>query len=404
MHRRIHPIGGSVFVPDSAADRSRISHKWITEEFYKVHDVYAFRSAMFVEWGFRPADVKRSTERMKVPEAVPKEWARTAAQEEELAREAESGGHRQSAAEFYYRAALYYGPACGMIHKNSAQKIELYGKLISCYEKFIDLFEEAPLERVEIPFENGKSIPGILQTVPGVTGAPCVLVVPGMDTIKEYMPSPYHNHFRRRGIATLSMDGPGQGESNVRENWVTVDHFERAGSAAIDYLEGRPEVDASRVGLYGWSMGSYWGPRVAAYDERLKACVGAMGVYLEKDALFKRGKPAYRANYMYMSNVHDEDAFDEMANQMTLEPLAGKIKCPTLLAMGEFDELCPLEDAERLFDLLQCPKELWVYENETHTLGGRLPDFYLAVADWLLDALEGKFGDGHAERRFFAAR
>ena len=385
-------------------DRSRLSHKWITEEFYKVHDVYGFRATMFVEWGFRPADVKRTTERIKVPGAVVKEWVRTAAQEEAFARRAESEGHRESAAELYYRAALYYGPACGTIHKNNAQKIELYGKMISCYEKFIDLFEEAPLERVEIPFENGKSIPGIFQAVPGVEGAPCVLIVPGMDTIKEYMPSPYHNHFRRRGMATLSIDGPGQGESNVRETWVTVDNFERAGSAAIDYLDGRPEVDASRVGLYGWSMGSYWGPRVAAFDDRLKACVGAMGVYLGKDPLFKTGKPAYRANYMYMSDVHEEEAFDAMAARMTLEPVAGKIKCPTLLAMGEFDELCPLEDAERLFEMLGCPKELWVYENETHTLGSRLPDFYLAVADWIRDALEGKFGEGHARRVFIDAR
>lgn len=386
------------------SDRSRLSQKWITEEFYKVHDVYAFRSTMFVEWGFRPADVKRTTERIKVPGAVVKEWVKTAGQEEEFAREAEVAGHRESAAELYYRAALYYGPACGTIHANSPRKHELYGKMIHCYEKFIELFEEAPVERVDIPFENGKTIPGILQTVPGVENAPCVLVVPGMDTIKEYMPSPYHNHFRRRGMATLSIDGPGQGESNVRENWVTLENFERAGSAAIDYLEGRPEVDASRIGLYGWSMGSYWGPRVAAHDDRLKACVGAMGVYLQKDTIFKSGKPAYRANFMYMSDIHDEDDFDAMSDQMTLEPIAEKIGCPMLLAMGEFDELCPLEDAERLFDLLKCPKELWVYENETHTLGSRLPDFYLAVADWLLDALNGKFGNSHAQKRFFNAR
>ncbi|MBI4252407.1 MAG: prolyl oligopeptidase family serine peptidase, partial [Candidatus Tectomicrobia bacterium] len=203
---------------------------------------------------------------------------------------------------------------------------------------------------------------------------------------------------------TLSIDGPGQGESNVRETWVTLDNFERAGSAAIDFLEKRPEIDASRVGLYGWSMGSYWGPRVAAHDPRLKACVGAMGVYLQKDTIFQHGKPAYRANYMYMSNVHDEDAFDEMAARMTLEPLAPKLRCPMLLAMGEFDELCPLEDAERLYGMIPGPKELWVYENETHTLGGRLPDFYLLVADWLRDALDGKLKPGHARKRFFPAR
>jgi dienelactone hydrolase len=385
-------------------DHSRRGQKWITEEFYKVLDVFGFRAVMFVEWGFRPADVRRTTERIKAPAAVVKEWVRTARQEEELAREAEASGHRESAAEFYYRAALYYGPACGVIHDNTPRKLELYRRLVHCYEKFIGLFGEAAVRRVEIPFENGKTIPGILQTVPGAKPAPCVLVVPGMDTIKEYMPSPYHNHFRRRGMATLSIDGPGQGESNIRETWVTLDNFERAGSAAIDFLQTRPEIDASKIGVYGWSMGSYWGPRIAARDSRVKALAGAMGVYQQKDTIFKHGKPAYRANYMYMSNIHDEDAFDEMAARMTLEPLAGSIRCPTLLAMGEFDELCPLEDAESLFEALRCPKELWVYENETHTFGSRLPDFYLQVADWMRDALEGRFGPGHARRVDHPAR
>ena len=385
-------------------DRSRRSQKWISEEFYKVLDVFGFRAVMFVEWGFRPADVRRTTERIKVPAAVVKEWVRTAQQEERLAEEAEARGHRESAAEFYYRAALYYGPACGVIHANTPRKLDLYKRLVRCYQRFTELFDEAPVRRVEVPFENGKTIPAILQTVPGAEKTPCVLVIPGMDTIKEYMPSPYHNHFRRRGIATLTIDGPGQGESNTRETWVTLDNFERAGSAAIDFIETIPEIDASRIGVYGWSMGSYWGPRVAAHDPRVKALVGAMGVYLQKDTIFKQSKPAYRANYMYMSNLYDEDVFDEMAELMTLEPLVDKIRCPTLLAMGEFDELCPLEDAERMFDMLKCPKEMWVFEDETHTFGNRLPDFYLQVADWMRDALEGRFESGHARRVDHPAR
>jgi dipeptidyl aminopeptidase/acylaminoacyl peptidase len=89
---------------------------------------------------------------------------------------------------------------------------------------------------------------------------------------------------------------------------------------------------------------------------------------------------------------------------MTLEPIADTIQCPTLLAMGEFDELCPIEDAEQLFEMLTCPKEMWVYEDETHTFGNRLPDFYLQVADWMRDALEGRFEPGHKRRIDHPAR
>ena len=87
-------------------DHARRGQKWITEELYKIMDVFGFRAVMFVEWGFRPADVKRTTERIKVPGSVVKEWVRTAKQEEEMAREAEAAGHRESAAEFYYREIL----------------------------------------------------------------------------------------------------------------------------------------------------------------------------------------------------------------------------------------------------------------------------------------------------------
>ena len=129
-------------------DHSRRGQKWITEDFYKILDVFGFRSVMFVEWGFRPADVKRTTDRIKIPGSVVKEWVRTAKQEEELAREAEERGHAESAAEFYYRAALYYGPACGVIHANTPRKFELYARLVHCYEKFTKLFDEAPVRRV----------------------------------------------------------------------------------------------------------------------------------------------------------------------------------------------------------------------------------------------------------------
>jgi hypothetical protein len=180
-------------------DRSRRAQKWVNEEFYKVLDVFGFRSVMFVEWGFRPADVRRTTERIKLPQAVVKQWVKTAEQEQKLAEEAEAAGHRESAAEFFYRAALYFGPACGVIHADTPRKRELYQRLVHCYTRFTELFEDGNVRRVEIPFESGKTIPGILQTVPGAAKTPCVVVIPGMDTIKEYMPSPYHNHFRRRG-------------------------------------------------------------------------------------------------------------------------------------------------------------------------------------------------------------
>ena len=46
-----------------------------------------------------------------------------------------------------------------------------------------------------------------------------------------------------------------------------------------------------------------------------------------------------------------------------------KVKCPTLLATGEFDPLCPLEDAVEVYEDLTCKKEL-VIEDQFHPLWG----------------------------------
>ncbi|MBT3764252.1 MAG: hypothetical protein HOF84_00250, partial [Rhodospirillales bacterium] len=78
-------------------DRSRLNQRWVNEELYKVLDVFGFRAVMFVEWGFRPADVRRTTERIKVPGAIIKQWVKTAEQEQKMAEEAEASGHRESA-------------------------------------------------------------------------------------------------------------------------------------------------------------------------------------------------------------------------------------------------------------------------------------------------------------------
>ena len=47
-------------------DHARKGQKWITEELYKIMDVFGFRAVMFVEWGFRPADVLLHAHRLRV--------------------------------------------------------------------------------------------------------------------------------------------------------------------------------------------------------------------------------------------------------------------------------------------------------------------------------------------------
>ena len=76
-----------------------------------------------------------------------------------------------------------------------------------------------------------------------------MLFIPGMDMTEEFFPNPLANPFQRRGMHVLAIDGRGQGISNLRKIRVTDDNYERAASAASDYLVSRPEVDPDRIVL-----------------------------------------------------------------------------------------------------------------------------------------------------------
>ena len=147
-------------------DRSRRAQKWVNEEFFKVLDVFGFRSVMFVEWGFGPPTCAAPPSASRIPMAVVKQWVRTAEQEQKLAEEAEASGHRESAAEFYYRAALYYGPPCGVParqHAAQTRALPAHGALLHAIYRIV---RRGPVRRVESRSRTAKPSPASCKPCP----------------------------------------------------------------------------------------------------------------------------------------------------------------------------------------------------------------------------------------------
>jgi 2,6-dihydroxypseudooxynicotine hydrolase len=63
-------------------------------------------------------------------------------------------------------------------------------------------------------------------------------------------------------MATLSLDGPGQGEAGY--DLPLRPDYEVAAAAALDALAARDDLDLERVGAMGVSLGGYHAPRAAA--------------------------------------------------------------------------------------------------------------------------------------------
>ena len=79
-----------------------------------------------------------------------------------------------------------------------------------------------------------------------------MILSPGLESAKEEF---YHweNVFLKRQLATLSLEGPGQGETC---RLMPMRHdYEAVAGATLDFLEGRDDVDAGRVGIAGVSLG-----------------------------------------------------------------------------------------------------------------------------------------------------
>ena len=135
---------------------------------------------------------------------------------------------------------------------------------------------DPPGERVEIPFD-GSVIAGHPAAAGGGPGPhPLVVLIPGLDSAKEEF-RPTEDVFLSRGLATLSVDGPGQGEAEydlaIRPDW------EVPGAAILDAVSAIPGIDATRIGIWGVSLGGYYAARVAGGDRRVRACVSLCGPY-----------------------------------------------------------------------------------------------------------------------------
>jgi pimeloyl-ACP methyl ester carboxylesterase len=323
---------------------------------------------------------------------LPKMWREKAEHDEALGRRAHAHGFNATACMHYDHAIEAYRMAQHPIFfDDHPVQLDLCARMADLVDRRSDI-APYPVERVEVPFDAGKTISCLLHLLPDRRKAPCVIYVPGMDQTKEVFPRVSNSQGIARGMHVISIDGPGQGNSNLQKIRAVGDAYERAGAAVIDYLETRPEIDSERIGIYGVSMGSYWSLRLASYDRRPAALASTVACFYPNNTIFTQSSPRFKQQFMYMAGmIGDEAAFDRMAREMTVEGYLGKIECPTLLVTGEFDPLCPLEDAIRAYGDLACRKEMWVIENQFHPLGGLANlgglDSHEVVMDWLERAL-----------------
>lgn len=298
----------------------------------------------------------------------------------ELAREAEALERRQTAADAWLRAAVAYhfGKFVWVIDPDRYRPV---------HEKSVDAYYRAHrllgsgLERVEVPLED-TVMPGNLRTPDGVEQAPLVVLVPGLDSTKEEF---FYNEesFLRRGMATFSLDGPGQGESQYE---LALRHdYEVAVTAGLDTLEGRSDLDFDRIGIVGVSMGGYLAPRAAAFEPRIRAVVAASGAY-KRVQIYDDLPPLNRETFIRKTKTANADEAREVAVQMDLEGVLDHMEQPALFVTGDRDRLVPWQQTEA--QAKAAPNGHFVLiEGGTHVVSNFPYLFRPLISDWMREQL-----------------
>lgn len=225
--------------------------------------------------------------------------------------------------------------------------------------------------RLTVHVEDGERVPGIL-LLPTRTPAPAALLIHGYTSRKERMAESVGMALLRRGVASLAVDLPLHGEregtldeSALRNPFELVGRWRlavREGRMGIRLLLEHPAIDHARVGLVGYSLGSFLGITVAAAEPDVRAVLLAAGGDLPADLPFG---PIVRS-------VADPPRM--------VRKLSGR---PLLMVNGKLDRTIRREQAERLYASAGEPKEIRWYA------GGHWPPVaeIEGAADWLAKTL-----------------
>jgi 2,6-dihydroxypseudooxynicotine hydrolase len=336
-------------------------------------------------------------------------WTATAEVHRSLAVAARDAGHQESAGEAFLRAAVtYHFSKFVWVMDVERNRRATEAAVQAMYDGLAIVDTSA--ERLEVPLDGGviagnlrrpseRSVCGSEGSVRGSERSvrasarsvrasarsvppPLVILLPGLDSTKEEFHR-WESVFLRRGMATLSLDGPGQGETGFR---MPIRHdYEVAVAAVLDAVAGRDDLDLDRVGAAGVSLGGYYVVRSAAFEPRLKAVAGVSGPY-DMAARWDTMPSLTRETFTHHSGASDQDEGRERAAELSLAGVAERVTQPCLVITGKLDRIVPPEQTKRIAD--EVANGEWVlYDEGTHVCNNIPFKYRPLVADWMRDQL-----------------
>ena len=278
------------------------------------------------------------------------EWLAVAARNHRRGDAAEVAGRLQTAQNCWQRAANYYRHAEFWLDASDPRRLQAFELMEACSRSFLRHLP-VPGEAVDVPYEGGVPLCAYFVRAPfAIPRQPVLICMGGLDSIKDEMWFMQAHGALQRGISVLMIDGPGQGGTLRRHKVRTRHDYEVPIGRCIDYLEGRADVDASRIAVCGSSLGGYYAARAGSHEPRLAACVSHGAIWSIQDLWAGAGEGHGLADHIkWVFGAPTMREALEMAAPFTLEGALGHMRCPYLIVHGGFDVL-GVAQATRVFD------------------------------------------------------
>jgi pimeloyl-ACP methyl ester carboxylesterase len=310
-------------------------------------------------------------------------WTATADRYEALGRAALAEGHRVTGAEHLRRAALTLQFAQFVLTEDTARRQDLQRRMAGVYAHAAPLLDP-PAVRTTIPYDGDRAVIGYLRVPPGVPNPGLAVLIPGLESTKEQF-STYEPFFLRRGVATLSVEGPGQGEGARTTSFRDARYARamRAVAAAVGELDG---VDGDRVVLVGTSFGGYLALRHAAAFPAVRGVVDIAGPY--DLHTFDELQQVTRDGFRGFVGAADDVQARELLADVSLDGALDALASPVLVVHGEQDRIIDVRHAHRIAAALGSRATLRLEPDGNHSCNNLATVVRPAVADWVTDRLE----------------
>lgn len=179
---------------------------------------------------------------------------------------------------------------------------------------------------------------------------------------------PMAKEFHDRGYNVVLYDSRCHGESGGK--YCTYGYHEKFDAQGmIDFLLGRKDVTAGKIGLFGWSMGAAVAIQLAAIDTRVHAVVAESGFASLRTVFDDYQRRMIKLPWHYLRNIvikRSEYLADFKANDVSPVDAVKNIRVPIFLLHGTEDNLIKYNYSEKVYMAANEPKDLWLIPGARH--------------------------------------